>query len=50
MNKIIITCSLLIFAFIAQAQEDKFASKRAEFQEMLKKIPNSAKTWTTNIF
>ena len=29
MNKIIITCSLLIFAFIAQAQEDKFASKRA---------------------
>ena len=29
MNKIIITCALVMFAFIAEAQENKFASKRA---------------------
>ena len=28
MKKIIITCALVMFAFIAEAQENKFASKR----------------------
>lgn len=29
MKKIIITCTLIIFAFVAEAQDDKYASKRA---------------------
>ena len=29
MKKIIITCALVMFAFIAEAQENKFASKRS---------------------